>query len=760
MGRYIFFVLLLIHSALAKKHPGNKPPDQPLQPATKWLTLSGDKPEVVARGGYSGLFPDSSGFAYDFLKETTLPDTVYYCDLQLSKDGVGFCLHDVTLQNSTNIETIFPKDKKIYDVNGKKVEGWFIIDYTAEGLFHSKTTLKQNDYTRTPAFDFILPPQTVDDLAGTKPPKIWLNVEHDTFYKLHNLDPELYVLDTIKQMRYNFISSPEIGFLKSIGGKINKNTKLIFKFLNASAVEPSTKKEYGLILKDLASIKTFASGIIVPKEYIWPVDANRYLMPHTSLVTDAHKLGLEVYALGFFNDNRLASFNYSYNPVAEYLQFIDNPDFAVDGVLSDYPTTASEAVACFAHNRNNKPAKGALIISHNGASGLYPGSSDLAYQQAVDDGADVIDCSVQMSSDGVAYCLPSVDLSGETTAGTLYLSRAKSLPEIQPKDGIFSFDLTASEIQGLKPELPTPEETNLPRNPANRNKGKFITLSEFLDLAKAKAVSGILINIENAPYLASKKGFSITDVVAKALVNATFDKQVTQQVFIQSDDSSVLSYFKNVTSYKKILNIKEVIGSVPVESLDEIKKVADGVMLRRQSIIKDENGFSVGATDITKKMKAANISTYVGVLRNEFSVIPLDFDTDPTIELATYIYSMEVDGVVTDYPATASAYKRSPCFNPDAPPTYGFSIQQANPGDVVKAFAPNAEFAALAPAPALEPKDVIDPPLPPVIEAAVKSPVVPAAAPAPSSQPANAANLGLCLSLMMVASFLSLGFYH
>ena len=37
-----------------------------------------------------------------------------------------------------------------------------------------------------------------------------------------------------------------------------------------------------------------------------------------------------------------------------------------------------------------------LVISHNGAADIYPGSIDLAYQQAIDDGADIIDWSVQM----------------------------------------------------------------------------------------------------------------------------------------------------------------------------------------------------------------------------------------------------------------------------------------------------------------------------------------------------------------------------
>lgn len=91
-----------------------------------------------------------------------------------------------------------------------------------------------------------------------------------------------------------------------------------------------------------------------------------------------------------------------------------------------------------------------MIITKDGASGIYPGSTDLAYQQAVDDGADIIDCSVQMSKDGVAFCLDTADLVGDTTAMTTFMSRSTTVPEIQPKAGVFSFDLTWSEIQTLK----------------------------------------------------------------------------------------------------------------------------------------------------------------------------------------------------------------------------------------------------------------------------------------------------------------------
>jgi len=94
-----------------------------------------------------------------------------------------------------------------------------------------------------------------------------------------------------------------------------------------------------------------------------------------------------------------------------------------------------------------------LIISHNGASGDYAGCTDLAYEKAIADGADIIDCSVQMSKDGVAFCLDTADLLGDTNAITSFMSRSCSVPEIQPNNGIFSFDLTWSEIQSLKRNL-------------------------------------------------------------------------------------------------------------------------------------------------------------------------------------------------------------------------------------------------------------------------------------------------------------------
>ena len=153
-----------------------------------------------------------------------------------------------------------------------------------------------------------------------------------------------YIISVSRREKVNYISSPEVSFLTSLLGRVHPRTKLVFRFLDAPSVESSMNVTYhSLILNNLTFIKTFASGIIVPKHFIWPVSDDNYLEECSSVVRDAHDLGLEIYADDFANDLVLG-YNYSYDPLAEYLSFIDNNAFSVDGVLTDHPITASEAI--------------------------------------------------------------------------------------------------------------------------------------------------------------------------------------------------------------------------------------------------------------------------------------------------------------------------------------------------------------------------------------------------------------------------------
>lgn len=145
-------------------------------------------------------------------------------------------------------------------------------------------------------------------------------------------------------------------------------------------------------------------------------------------------------------------------------------------------------------------------------------------------------------------------------------------------------------------------------------------------------------------------------VVTAALTNATFDKQSTQQVLIQSDDTSVLSKFASVPTYKRVLLFEDKMGDAPEQPVQEIKKYADAVAVTRTAITEVSGSFTSRSTNIVAEFQKANVSVYVFVLRNEYITLAFDYFSDPILEIATFIGGAGVDGVVTEYPGTASKY--------------------------------------------------------------------------------------------------------
>ncbi|KAF9610690.1 hypothetical protein IFM89_024115 [Coptis chinensis] len=767
--------------------------------ASLWKTLNGAAPLVIARGGFSGLFPDSSSNAYELVSLTSLPNTILWCDVQLTKDGVGICLSALTFDESTTFNT--SDTKKVYNVNGVPTTGWFTVDYDLNAL--QQTYLLRTVPSRTQRFDGLFPILTVEEV----PPGLWLNIQHDAFFTQHNLSMRSYVLSVSRRVIVSYVSSPEVGFLKSIVTRFNgTRTKLIFCFLEADKTEPSTNQTYGALLKNLTFVKTFSSGILVPKKYIWPVDVGQYLLPHTSLVSDAHREGLEVFASDFANDFTF-SYNYSFDPIAEYLSFVDNGDFSVDGVLSDFPITPSEAIAA------------PKIISHHGASGVYPDCTDLAYNQAVEDGADYIDCSVQMTSDGIPICLSSINLIDTTTVTqSPFGNLAVTVPEIQANPGIFTFNLTWKDIQTLKrysqmvfwicltgiwvrnypAAISHPysqQGYQLSRNPAYKNAGRFLSLVDFLNFAKIKRLAGILISIENAAYLAEEKGMSVINSVVNALSISGYNNHTTQEIVIQSTNKSVLAGFKKQTEYKLMYMVDEDIRSADNSSIQDIKSFADYVAITKKSVFPENLAFITGLTNIVPKLQSVNLTVYVYTFMNEFVEQAWDFFSDPVVEINNFVMQAGIDGVITDFPGTAAAYRNvffsflpskttyikerkevskherlvmwysslgyagNKCLNMGAnTPAY---MSPVEPGGLLKLLKGTPSLPpAQAPNPVLTENDVTEAPLPPVSNQ-VPTTGGGGSAEAPSTPtPSSHARLAACISLssfsLLLASLLVL----
>uniref|UniRef100_M4F2E6 glycerophosphodiester phosphodiesterase n=1 Tax=Brassica campestris TaxID=3711 RepID=M4F2E6_BRACM len=725
--------------------------------SSPWQTLSGDAPLVIARGGFSGLFPDSSLNAYSFAVQTSVPGSALWCDVQLTKDGAGICFPDLKLNNASTVEYVYPNRQKSYPVNGVSTQGWFTIDFSLRDL--NDVSLIRGILSRTEKFDGIYPILTVEDVTTQiKPESFWLNVQHDAFFEQQNLSMSKFLISASRIVSINYISSPEVNFFTKISGRFGRNGPLfVFQFLRKEDIEPTTNQTYGSILSNLTFVKTFASGILVPKSYILPLDDKQYLVPPPkSLVQDAHKAGLQVYVSGFANDIDIAH-DYSSDPVSEYLSFVDNGNFSVDGVLSDFPLTASSSIDCFSHlGQNAIKQVNFLVISKNGASGDYPGCTDLAYDKAIKDGADVIDCSVQMSSDGVPFCSRSIDLSNSTMISqTPFAQRSTLVPEISSSGGIYTFSLTWAEIRNLTPAIGNPYRSyTMFRNPNKKNSGKLILLSEFLNLANnSTLLSGVLISVENAVYLREKQGLDVVKAVLDTLTETGYGNGTTKtKVMIQSTNSSVLVEFKKQSKYEAVYKVDEKISDISDSAIEDIKKFANAVVIGKESVFSLLDSFITRQTNVVEKLQKSKLPVYVELFQNEFVSQPYDFFSDPTVEINSYILGAGINGTITEFPFTAARYKRNRCLGTqETLPPY---MAPFKPGSLLQAV--NAIPPAQAPNPVFTDDDVTEPPLPPVTAKSPTSSPGTSFTNAQAPRPSGQTRLTLSLRFSVFASLLLL----
>ncbi|CAN6851531.1 unnamed protein product [Brassica oleracea var. botrytis] len=344
---------------------------------------------------------------------------------------------------------------------------------------------------------------------------------------------------------------------------------------------------------------------------------------------------------------------------------MDNGDFSVDGVLSDFPITASASIIDFIIYVMVHVSVDFLVISKNGASGDYPGCTDLAYEKAIKDGADVIHCSVQMSSEGKPFCSSSIDLEKSTMVSQTFLSnRSIIIPEISSDPGIYTFSLTWPEIQSLTPAIMNPYRLyNMFRNPNDKNSGRIISLSEFLNLAKnSTSLSSVLISLENAVYLREKQGLDVVKAVLDTLTETGYRNGTTRtKVMIQPTNSSILVDFKKKSKFETVYKVEEEIRDIKDSAIEDIKKFANAVVITKSSVFPDVGSFVTGQTNVVERLQKSKLPVYVELFQNEFVSQAYDFFSDATVEINSYITGAGINGTITEFPLTA-AFKTSTCM--------------------------------------------------------------------------------------------------
>ena len=290
-----------------------------------------DQKIVVAHRGASGYLPEhtleAKAMAHamnaDFIEQ----------DLVLSKDDIPIVIHDIYLDNVTDVATKF-LDRKRND------NRYYVIDFTFDELKALRVTERIN-------------PKTGEQFYPNRFPKNKGN------FKLHSLQEEIELIQGL-----NKSTSKNIGIYPEIKEpefhrKEGKNlTEIVLKVLSDYGYK--TKKDYCILqcfdakelerirkelqselflvqliefpeeTKQLEHFATYADGIGPYYKQILSEKINGKFT-FTSLVSDAHQLGLKVHPYTFRADS-LDEFS-SFEEMMQTLLI----DANIDGCFTDFP---------------------------------------------------------------------------------------------------------------------------------------------------------------------------------------------------------------------------------------------------------------------------------------------------------------------------------------------------------------------------------------------------------------------------------------
>ena len=290
-----------------------------------------NKKIVIAHRGASGYLPEhtmeAKALAYqmnvDFIEQ----------DLVLSKDNIPIVIHDIYLDDVTNVAQAFPKRKR-------KDSRYYVVDFTYKELQTLKVTERFN-------------PNTGKQVYLNRFP-IWKGN-----FKLHSLEEEIELIQglnkatgknigiypEIKKPAFHLsegkdISKIVINILSNYGYKTLEDKCIVQCFdakeLKRIRVDLNSKLYLVQLIESPNEIKklnyfaTYANGIgpwykqILDKK----ID-NKWMF--TSLVSNAHKLGLKVHPYTFRADD-LMEFS-TFEEMMQTLLIEAN----VDGGFTDFP---------------------------------------------------------------------------------------------------------------------------------------------------------------------------------------------------------------------------------------------------------------------------------------------------------------------------------------------------------------------------------------------------------------------------------------
>jgi glycerophosphoryl diester phosphodiesterase len=274
--------------------------------------------QAIAHRGASGSAPEHSAAAYKLAMEQKV-DFVEP-DLAVSKDNVLFCMHDDTLERTTNVAEVFPDRVATGYQTRQPGKHWLANDFTM-------AELKRLDSGKWFKPEFagqrLLTFQEMIDLVKSKPGfGIYPELKSPELYKSRGIDQVKLFVDIVKK---NGLDKPES--LKTMPVIIQSFDEAAVRRV---AVDLPTIPRVFLTNKDedvtearIRELAKFATGI-APEKFV--------IARHPEMVARAHAAGLTVTSWTFRADDKEMKYPSVKEEMSHFLY-----DLGIDALFTNNP---------------------------------------------------------------------------------------------------------------------------------------------------------------------------------------------------------------------------------------------------------------------------------------------------------------------------------------------------------------------------------------------------------------------------------------
>lgn len=312
---------------------------------------------------------------------------------------------------------------------------------------------------------------------------------------------------------------------------------------------------------------------------------------------------------------------------------------------------------------SNKTSNKPLVIGHRGASGYKPEHTLVAYQLAIEQGADYIEPDLVSTKDGVLVARHENEISGTTDVATKFPDRkVTKVIDGQSVSGWFTEDFTLAELKTLRAK----ERLEF-RNRSDDFKHPIPTFEEVVALAKKKSVElkreiGIIPELKHPTYFKAA-GLDLVPLLAKELKRLGLDSP-QREIIVQSFELNALTELKALSRVRLLYLIGDLASRpadfvarndartyadmLSAQNLSSTAKIAWGLGPAKDHLI-NEKGQSTGALE---RARAAGLKVIPYTFRNEAQYISKAAAGNATSEYKLF-YKLGVDGLFTDFPDTA-----------------------------------------------------------------------------------------------------------